>query len=289
MFFNALLFVLKLFPLLRDFVFTNDEIWYLYLLIFLGFGFKVPIWPFQYWLTKTHVEAPAGFSIFLSGFLVKTAIYGFWKITNEFGSEIDTSFFSMFVIMGVIDASLKMWGQLDLKKLVAYGTVQEMNIIYLAFLWGDSGAFIGGVIFCITHAFLSPLMFYLVDCIQRRYSTRIVSEISGILHTTPNLGISILIMQVLYSGLPGTLKFLSEFYIFSGLLCSAPLSTIFLLYAANFLGLIGFSKCWYNVVFGLTLKNQNKIPIDLTFKEIFIIFICILSMFFFGFGFTCVI
>jgi NADH:ubiquinone oxidoreductase subunit 4 (subunit M) len=59
-------------------------------------------------LTKTHVEAPAGFSIFLSGFLVKTAIYGFYKITNELGSEIDTTFFSMFVIMGVIDASLKM-------------------------------------------------------------------------------------------------------------------------------------------------------------------------------------
>lgn len=176
-----------------------------------------------------------------------------------------------------------------MKKLVAYGTVQEMNIIYLAFLWGDAGAFIGGVLFCITHAFLSPLMFYLVDCIQRRYSTRIVSEISGVLHTTPNLGISILIMQVLYSGLPGTLKFLSEFYVFSGLICTAPLSTIFLLYAANFLGLIGFSKCWYNVVFGLTLKNQNKIPVDLTYKEIFIIFICILSMCFFGFGFNCLI
>lgn len=277
------------FSSLRNFVFTNDEVWFLYFLIFLGFGFKVPIWPFQYWLTKTHVEAPAGFSIFLSGFLVKTAIYGFYKITNEFGAEIDTSFFSIFVIMGVIDASMKMWGQLDLKKLVAYGTVQEMNIIYLAFLWGDAGAFIGGVLFCVTHAFLSSLMFYLVDCIQRRYSTRIVSEISGILHTTPNLGISILLMQILYSGLPGTLKFLSEFYIFSGLICSAPFSTILILYSANFLGLIGFSKCWFNVVFGLTLKNQNKIPADLTYKELFVIFICILSMIFFGLGFNMVI
>jgi len=277
------------FTSLRNFVFTNDEVWYLYFLIFFGFGFKVPIWPLQYWLTKTHVEAPAGFSIFLSGFLVKTAIYGFYKITNELGAEIDTSFFSIFVIMGVVDASFKMWSQLDLKKLVAYGTVQEMNIIYLAFLWGDAGAFIGGVLFCVTHAFLSSLMFYLVDCIQRRYSTRIVSEISGILHTTPNLGISILLMQILYSGLPGTLKFLSEFYIFSGLLCSAPLSTILILYSANFFGLIGFSKCWFNVVFGLTLKNQNKLPVDLTYKEFFIIFICIISMVLFGFGFNMVI
>lgn len=277
------------FTSLRDFSFTGDEAWFLYLLLFLGFGFKVPIWPLQYWLTKTHVEAPAGFSIFLSGFLVKTAIYGFYKITNEFGSEIDTSFFSVFCIVGVVDASLKMWGQIDLKKLVAYGTVQEMNIIYLAFLWGDSGAFIGGVLFCITHAFLSSLMFFLVDCIQKRYQTRIVSEISGILHTTPNLGIAILFMQILYSGLPGTLKFLSEFYIFSGLFCTAPLSMIIIMYIANFLGLIGFSKCWFNVVFGLNLKNQDKMPVDLTWKDFFIIFICVFSMFIFGFGFNVIL
>jgi formate hydrogenlyase subunit 3/multisubunit Na+/H+ antiporter MnhD subunit len=67
-----------------------------------------------------------------------------------------------------------------------------MNLIYIAFLWGDSGSFIGGVLFCITHAFLSSMMFFLVDCIQRRYKTRIISEITGILHTTPNLGIAII-------------------------------------------------------------------------------------------------
>jgi len=59
-------------------------------------------------LTKTHVEAPAGFSVYLSGFLVKTAIYGFFKLTNELLVEVDTFFFSIFVIMGVVDASIKM-------------------------------------------------------------------------------------------------------------------------------------------------------------------------------------
>jgi len=132
-------------------------------------------------------------------------------------------------------------------------------------------------------------MFYLVDCVQRRYYTRVVSEISGILHTTPNLGISILTMHVLFSGLPGTLKFLSEFYLFSGLICTAPLSLIILMYGANFLGLIGFSKLWFNVVFGLTMKNQNKPILDLILKEFLIIFICVFCMFIFGLGFNMVI
>jgi formate hydrogenlyase subunit 3/multisubunit Na+/H+ antiporter MnhD subunit len=194
-------------------------------------------------LTKTHVEAPTGFSIFLSGFLVKSAIYGFYRFSNLLGGHMDILIGGVICFLGVLDASIKMWHQGDLKKLVAYGTVQEMNLIYLAFCFGDSFFLLGGVFFCITHAFLSGLFFYLVDCVHRRYNTRSVAEISGILHTTPNLGIVILFGVILYSGFPGTLKFVSELYIFLGLLESCFFSCIILLYGANFLGILGFSKC----------------------------------------------
>jgi len=86
-------------------------------------------------------------------------------------------------------------------------------------------------------------MFFLVDCIQKRYKTRLISELSGIIHTTPNLGIVLIFMVVLYSGIPGSLKFSSEIYIYSGLIENAPLSSLVLLFSSNFLGLIGFSKC----------------------------------------------
>jgi len=274
---------------IRNLAFTNSEIWFIYLLLFLGFGFKIPVWPFHYWLTKTHVEAPAGFSIFLSGFLVKSAVYGFYRISNLLGGELDTTFFSIFAILGVVDASFKMWGQLDLKKLVAYCTIQEMSLLYLVFIWGDTLCFLGGIMLCITHSLLSSLMFFLVDCIQKRYKSRLVSEISGIVHTTPNLGISIILMVVLYSGLPGTLKFISELYIYSGLLETAPFTCLLLLFVANFLGLVGFSKCWFNVVFGLSMKNQDKLPVDLNFKELLTIFICIGSSFLFTFIFNIII
>lgn len=267
----------------RFFVFTSNEVWVLYFLLFMGFGFKIPVWPFHYWLTKTHVEAPAGFSIFLSGFLVKSAVYGFYRLSNLLGGDIDTTFFSVLPILGVLDSSLKMWGQIDLKKLVAYCTIQEMSLLYLVFIWGDTLCFIGGILLCITHSLLSSLMFFLVDCIQRRYKTRLVTELSGIIHTTPNLGISLILMVVLYSGIPGSLKFSSEVYIYSGLLENSPASSIILLFGSNLLGLLGFSKCWFNVIFGLNLKNQKKPPIDLTFKELLIIFICIFFSFLFNF------
>jgi NADH:ubiquinone oxidoreductase subunit 4 (subunit M) len=59
-------------------------------------------------LTKTHVEAASGFSIYLSGFLVKSALYGFYKMTTLLNGDFNTSFFIVICMIGVIDSSLKM-------------------------------------------------------------------------------------------------------------------------------------------------------------------------------------
>lgn len=268
---------------LRSINFYKLEVWFLYFLLFLGFGFKVPIWPFHFWLTKTHVEAPTGFSIFLSGFLVKSALFGFYKFTTSVGADLNTSFFAAVAMVGIIDSSLKMWGQSDLKKLVAYGTVQEMNIIFLTFCYGDSLLVYGGILFCLTHAFLSALFFYLVDSIFRRYKTRSVFELQGVVHLTPSLGVFIFFGCVLYSGLPGTLKFMCEFYIFSGLLDNSPISTTAVLYFANFIGIVGFCKCWFNVTFGLNIKFQRILMLDLSSREILIKLTCCFGLIAFGF------
>jgi NADH:ubiquinone oxidoreductase subunit 4 (subunit M) len=81
-------------------------------------------------------------------------------------------------------------------------------------------------------------------------------------------------------GVPGTLKFLSELYIFNGLLELMPLSLILILIGANLLGAIGFCKCWFNVLFGMTSNNQKYIPTDLTIKEFLIVFICYFMLIF---------
>lgn len=217
--------------------------------------------------------------MFLSGFLVKTAVYGFYKITVLLGNNVNTTFFLTVCLIGIIDSSLKMWGQTDLKKLVAYCTIQEMNLIYLTLNWGDTSIIINGILFVLMHGSLSTLMFFLVDCVQRRFNSRSVVEISGILQITPILGISILLMCVIFSGLPGSLKFNCEFYLFCSLFSMSPILTFLLFLITNVIGLIGFSKCWFNVTFGTLLKNFKTTPFDLNIKEIYIISVNILFLF----------
>lgn len=287
--FISILYIINLtgsssFSSVRTFLFKSNEVYLIFSLFFLGFGFKIPIWPFHYWLTKTHVEASSGFSIYLSGFLVKSALFAFFKLTNLLSFELETVFFSVIAFIGSIDASLKMWGQSDIKKLVAYCTVQEMNLMLLIFLLGDSSSTICGIIFSAAHAFLSAFMFYLVDCIYRRFHTRTIYSIQGLLQLTPNIGIFVIIMCVIYAGLPGTIKFSCEFFIFSTLMESSWLSCIFLMFVVNVLGLIGFSKVWFTTIFGLPNKSMNNLVLDLSWKEIYILMYVL--FFFFLFNYT---
>lgn len=271
------------FDAIRNFYFTRNETILIYTLLFFGFGFKLPIWPFHYWLTKTHVEASSGFSIYLSGFLVKSALYGFFTITNLLKMEFNTVVFSTIAFLGAVDASLKLWGQSDLKKLVAYCTIQEMNLILVTFLFGDTRLTLAGILFSAAHAFLSTLMFYLVDCIYRRFHSRSVYQVQGVMQQCPLLGALIFGMCILYAGLPGTIKFSCELLIFGALADSSFLTMFGLLVVVNIFGIIGFSKTWFNIIFGLPNSDAKKPILDLSKRELFISFYCFIFFILFNY------
>lgn len=103
-------------------------------LFFVGFGVKIPVWPFHYWLTRVHVESSTGFSIFLSGFLVKAAVFVCWKVIANLGVVAAHPGFVLLCLFSVLDGALKLATQTDVKKMVAFATVFEMGLIYLFML-----------------------------------------------------------------------------------------------------------------------------------------------------------
>ena len=67
------------FSIISDIFISEFELNFIFLCLLIGFGVKLPIWPFYGWLPKAHVEASTNFSIFLSGVLVKFAFFGLFK------------------------------------------------------------------------------------------------------------------------------------------------------------------------------------------------------------------
>lgn len=235
------------------------------LLCLIGFGIKIPMWPAHYWLTKTHVEAPTYFSIYLSGFLVKTALYGIW-IFSHTNSIFSHSLFLLVAVVGVIDSSLKMWAQVDLKKLVAYGTVQEMNLILVGFILGSGSVVKAAALFILAHTILSTIFFLFADSLYRRFSARSTSSVRGLLQSMPGLGYVLFVCCLFFAGLPFTLKFVVEVFIFTqlfnislGLVCTC-------LFICNWFGIISFMKNWFVPLFG-SPKVQSS---DISYRELLV-------------------
>ena len=178
--------------------------------LLLGFNIKLPIWPFYFWLTKVHVEAPTFFSVYLSGFLVKTAVYGIYLVINMSGWLYIYYLFLGLHVFSIIDATIKMLYQADLKKIVAFATVQEMNRLMLFFYILTPVMQWGGLLFCFVHCLLSSLFFYLVDILYRVYRTRHIHQISGLWAVAPGFSLYLVSSVLIYIGLPCSFKFILE-------------------------------------------------------------------------------
>ena len=242
----------------------------LFWLLFLGFGIKIPVWPFYYWLTKTHVEAPTFFSIYLSGFLVKTALYGFYKLFFFlFFDALIISFTILF--FSIIDVSLKFYSQVDLKKLIAYSTVQEMNLIFCGLIWNTKKSFVYVALFSLTHALLSTIFFFLVDIIYKRYYSRSVYNIIGVFELYPYISYLIILACLNYNGFPFSLKFFLELFFFNMIIEINFFNSLLLLISLNWLGTINFTYLWFRLLFGVYNYNLYLYNFDLIKKEILLI------------------
>lgn len=267
---------------LNYFQFSQYEINFIFICWLIGFGVKLPIWPFYGWLPKAHVEASTNFSIFLSGVLVKFAFFGFLKCLTTLQLEPTFYYVYPFLTIGITDAAFKLFYQIDLKKLVAYSTVVEMHWLTICIISGQSCLMLSGFCMLISHALLSTNSFLLVDAVNRRFKTRLITEISGINFLCPKLFLAALVNCLIFLGFPGSIFFIAEFLFFTFFFDIFPILALFFTVLLYLAAPTFFFRSWINVLFGLTNNIFKKIPLDLTSKEILIYYGLLFLMFWLG-------
>lgn len=258
------------FSVITNFFFSTFEVNFLFLCFIIGFGVKLPIWPFYGWLPKAHVEASTNFSIFLSGVLVKFAFFGLLKCLLTLQLEPTFIYIYPFLTIGIVDAVFKLFYQIDLKKLVAYSTVIEMHWLTMCVVSGQSNLMLASFCMLISHALLSANSFLLVDAVARRFKTRLITEVSGLNFMCPKLFLMTLLNTLIFLGFPGSIFFVSEFLFFSFFFDLFPLLAIFLLVFLYLLGPIFFFRSWMNLMFGFSKSLSTRIPADLTSRELLV-------------------
>ena len=270
------------FTVMGSFYFSSFELNFLFFCWIVGFGVKLPVWPFYGWLPKAHVEASTNFSIFLSGVLVKFAFFGLLKCLLTISLEPTFYIIYPFLTVGIFDAVFKLLYQIDLKKLVAYSTVVEMHWLTICVVSGQSALMLASFCMLISHALLSTNSFLLVDAIGRRFKTRLITEVSGLNFMCPKLFLVALINTLVFLGFPGSIMFVAEILFFSFFFDLFPVLCLFFIILLYLLGPTFFFRIWMNVLFGSSTHLLNTLPADLNSRELLVFGGLIFLMFWLG-------
>lgn len=154
-----------------------------YLIIYIAFFIKIPIYIVHIWLPKAHVEAPVYGSIILAGVLLKIGSYGLIRILEIFIKRRIKYNYLIFRIriIGRILVGMVCLVQVDIKSLVAYSSVVHINLILCRIITLFNLGFLRRYIIIISHGLCSSGLFYIVNIYYRRTIRRLLILNKGLI------------------------------------------------------------------------------------------------------------
>lgn len=212
---------------------------------FVAFAIKVPIWPFHTWLPDAHGEAPTAGSMLLAGVMLKLGAYGFIRLVVPFFPDVWVAeipiigmdwatFFAVLSVLGIVLGAFAAFGQNDIKRLVAYSSVNHMGFVgigvaVMARVYGEAymtgsvtdmqSAVIatnGAVMQMFNHGLSAAGMFLLAGGLYHKTHTRNLNDYGGLWVKAPIFGGIFIFTSMASLGLPGLNGFVGEFLVVRG-------------------------------------------------------------------------
>ncbi len=219
-----------------------------WMLLFITFSIKIPMFPFHIWLPEAHVEAPTVGSVILAGLLLKLGAYGMLRFLFLFDAAktVFQPFVLTLCLISIFIGSFIAVRQLDLKRIVAYSSIAHMNFALLGFFANNLFSMTGGTILMVSHGFVSSALFLLIGVIYDRYHTRSVLYYGGLAMVMPLFATFLFIFIISNFSFPGSSNFVGELLVLIGLGMS-PTKLVFVLAAIS---------TFYGLVYSLIIMNR---------------------------------
>jgi hydrogenase-4 component B len=207
------------------------------LLALVGAGSKAGLVPLHVWLPLAHPAAPSHVSALMSGVMTKVAVYGFLRIVFELAGDpawwwsvLVLAIAGVTTVMGVLYALM----QHDLKRLLAYHTVENIGIIFiglglaLAFrahgmVFAAALAMTAALLHVFNHSLFKSLLFFGAGAVLTATGERDMERLGGLIHRMPQTAFVFLIGCAAISALPPLNGFVSEWLAFQAILLSPQL------------------------------------------------------------------
>ncbi len=219
-----------------------------FVLAVLGFGTKMGLVPVHTWLPDAHSEAPTPVSALLSGALLAICFYAilrYFQITvRAVGPAFPRTVFLIFGLASLLLAALYLLSQRDMKRLLAYSSVEHMGILAIGMSFGVPIAVFGVLLHVLCHAAAKGTAFFGAGSVVRKFGLKDMSRIRGGIGALPWSGPMLVAAVLALSALPPFGIFRSEFLIVSGGLSGsndAGAAVLVVLVTVAFFGLSWFT------------------------------------------------
>jgi NADH-quinone oxidoreductase subunit M len=199
-----------------------------FLAFFIGFAIKTPIVPFHTWLPAAHVEAPTAGSVLLAGVLLKMGTYGLVRVNLQMLPDAFAEYALPVALLGLVSVfygALVALAQSDLKRLIAYTSVNHMGYVVIGVAAAAAAgasprarelAIDGAVLQMVAHGLVTATLFFVAGFVKERAGTRDLGRLSGLLRPMPWYGSLVALTFFASLGLPGLAQFPAELQIFLG-------------------------------------------------------------------------
>jgi len=273
---------------------TGNLAWVAFAGIFVGLAVKVPLFPFHTWLPDAYQTAPTGVSMVLTGVLSKMGVYGFVRLLLPlFPNEIKIigPWLLALVVCSIVFAPLAAWAQRDLKRMIAYLSINHLGYCMLGLFALaaspvvaakiDTHAALSGVFMQIfNHGITAATLFYFVGLLEQRRGLRGIDDFGGLMQRTPLLCGWMSVAMFSSLGLPGLNGFVGEFLIFKGSFAMAAAFTAIAVVGLLVTAIV-FMRAMQSLFSGPLAENCSAFP-DLLRREKLVVVPVTLLMFAIG-------
>lgn len=221
-----------------------------FILAFCGFGCKAGMFPFHSWLPQAHPAAPSNVSALMSGGMIKIGIFGIVKVGLDLlGScEVQLWWGLVILVIGALSSVLGVayaLGEHDIKKLLAYHSVENIGIILLGIAIGYMGmalnqpviavlGIMAGLYHVLNHAMFKGLLFLGAGSVLYTTGSRNMEIMGGLARVMPATAMCFLIGSLAISAIPPLNGFVSEWFIYQSMFSVAITGDIIVRFFAAF-------------------------------------------------------